>query len=214
MTNSPPHLDVLTEQGKEIFPKLAAFSGFYLAGGTALALHIGRRVSVDFYLFSSDAITKDLLTRVTNTFSDNVVNATVSSSDELTVLIDNTNVTFLRYPFPPLLPLVTYDTVPILSIQEIAAVKAYTIGRRGEYKDYIDLYFLFQDEHVSFADTIALARKKYGEAFNDRLFLEQLTYLEDVADMPVEFLGPEISRSEIKQFFTDQTKQYLSFLDE
>jgi hypothetical protein len=45
------HSEVLTEQGLEIFPRLRAFRGFYLAGGTALALQIGHRILVDFDLF-------------------------------------------------------------------------------------------------------------------------------------------------------------------
>src|ERR1700683_1454425 len=56
---SPPggmHTEALTEEGLRLFPALAAFDDFYLAGGTALALQIGHRISVDFDLFCNDAV--------------------------------------------------------------------------------------------------------------------------------------------------------------
>jgi len=43
--------EALTEKGKEFFPLLKKFNDFYLAGGTALALQIGHRVSIDFDFF-------------------------------------------------------------------------------------------------------------------------------------------------------------------
>jgi hypothetical protein len=45
------HTEALTKEGLQLFPSLAAFDDFYLAGGTALALQIGHRLSVDFDLF-------------------------------------------------------------------------------------------------------------------------------------------------------------------
>ena len=47
------HDEALTAKAFELFPLLSKFKNFYLAGGTALALHIGHRLSVDFDLFSS-----------------------------------------------------------------------------------------------------------------------------------------------------------------
>ena len=64
----------------------------------------------------------------------------INNTDELTVLVDDVKITFLKYPFPTFDPFVIYEHVPLLSVREIAATKAYTIGRRGAYKDYIDLY--------------------------------------------------------------------------
>ena len=64
------HREVLTKQAAELFSLLNRFSGFYLAGGTALALQIGHRVSVDFDLFSDNDIEPSLLPRVQRAFSD------------------------------------------------------------------------------------------------------------------------------------------------
>ena len=59
------HPEALTEPGKKIFAQLGAFTGFYLAGGTALAIQIGHRLSIDFDLFSSEEVSPALLAKVT-----------------------------------------------------------------------------------------------------------------------------------------------------
>jgi Nucleotidyl transferase AbiEii toxin, Type IV TA system len=124
----------------------------------------------------------------------------LNTGGELTIHISGVKVTFLHYPFPPLLPLLGTEPVPLLSTKEILASKAYTIGRRGEFKDYVDLYAGLRGNHSSLSEMIVLARKKYGDAFNDRLFLEQLVYLDDIPDYPIVFIGETIERSEIERF--------------
>ena len=57
------------------------------------------------------------------------------------MLVDDVKLTFLKYPSPTFNPFVIYEQVPLLSVRQIAATKAYTIGRRGAYKDYIELLF-------------------------------------------------------------------------
>ena len=182
------HTEVLTPESKTVFPKLAAFKGdFYLAGGTALALQMGHRVSVDFDLFSPNPIKKTLLKKVEELY-DAPLELLVNNSRELTLLAGRVKHTFLPYPFPLVLPLEKADPLDLLSAREILATKAYTIGRRGSFKDYVDLYVGLSERVASLPETIALAREKYGEAFNDRLFLEQLLYLDDVAEEAVVML--------------------------
>jgi hypothetical protein len=97
---------------------------------------------------------------------------------------------------------------PVLSIREIAATKAYTIGRRGAYKDYVDLYFVLLQGHSVLGDIIDLAERKFGDAFNARLFLEQLVFLDDVEDTEVQILGTTVTRAEILKFLGDDAKRY------
>ena len=60
--------EALTNKGQEIFSWLENFKDYYLAGGTALALQIGHRISVDFDLFYSENIPKDLLRKIKTIF--------------------------------------------------------------------------------------------------------------------------------------------------
>lgn len=195
------HLEALSDKGREIFSKLRNFSDFYLAGGTALALQIGHRKSADFDFFSEQEISEDLLGRVKKNFSQNSVSPSVNNRDELTVFIDGVKTTFLKYPFPVFLELVGHEGIKLLSIKEIAATKTYTIGRRGSYKDYIDLFFIISKGHSDLNEIIELSEKKYGSEFNSRLFLEQLIYLEDVKDTEIIFLGQVIGKKEVESFF-------------
>lgn len=204
------HPEALKEQNKLIFAKLPEFTDFYLAGGTALALQIGHRVSVDFDLFSDREIKKTLLAEVKKTYSDfSEVEASVNNPDELTVFIDGVKLTFLYYPFPPLFEPVLYEGVKLLSIKEIAVTKAYTIGRRGSFKDYVDLYFILSEKNAVLEEIIEGADKKYGGEFNSRLFLEQLVYLSDVEDAEIEFLweGPK-DKIALENFFEEQVKKF------
>lgn len=201
--------DVLTASARILYPKLARFrTDFYLAGGTALALQIKHRMSVDFDLFSDRPIGRNVLHAVESVFADSEREVMANNADELTISIDGVKVTFLHYPFPLCLPLFDDAPIPLLSAKEILASKAYTIGRRGEFKDYVDLFAGLRGGYATLPELIALAQQKYGDAFNDRLFLEQLVYLDDVPDAPIVFLGTPVSRSEIERFFTDAVRSF------
>src|ERR1700683_1495867 len=82
LTNSTMHREVLTKPAAELFGSLAQFFGFYLAGGTALALQIGHRVSVDFDLFSADEIDRGFLRRVRRAFPEAEVLPLINNADE------------------------------------------------------------------------------------------------------------------------------------
>jgi len=179
------HEEILLPEAKKQFPLLRSFSdNFYLAGGTALALQIGHRISVDFDFFSREPIKKTLLGKVEEIFNKQLV-VLVNNSRELSMVIAEVKYTFLHYPFPILLPLVNNSGINFLSSKEIFVTKAYTIGRRGSLKDYIDIFIGLNENYVNLKEIINLANQKYGEVFNDRLFLEQLLYLDDVENMDI-----------------------------
>lgn len=198
------HPESLTKEAKMLFPKLAGFKEvFYLAGGTALALQIGHRVSVDFDLFSPHLIKKTLLAKVETVYEGLPMEVLVNNSRELTLLIQGVKLTFLQYPFPVIRPFEENDTISLLSSNEILATKAYTIGRRGSFKDYVDLYVGINRGISSLREVIDLARKKYGEAFNDRLFLEQTVYLDDVAEDSIIMLDRSVpTKQNLIDFFS------------
>lgn len=198
------HLEALLLKQKVLFPTLKNFKNFYLAGGTALAMQIGHRVSVDFDLFSDKKISSQLIEKCKKLFSKSRIKILIDNKDELTILVDDVKFTFLHYPFPPKMPLKKYGELKFLSPKEIAASKAYSIGRRGTFKDYVDLYFIFKEKYSTLRETIDLAEKKYGEGFNGRLFLEQLLYLEDINDTEISFLrNKKAGKNDLKTFFSD-----------
>ena len=201
------HLDALTKDGKAIFPLLAQFREFYLAGGTAVALQIGHRVSVDFDLFTPRKLPKGLLPRVEKIFGRRAVRPLVNNAEQLTVSVRGVALTFLHYPFPVLRAYVRVGGQRMLGVPELAATKAYTIGRRGALKDYADIYYILFEKYAVLRDVIALAERKYGASFNPRLFLEQLAYLKDIAQTPMRFLKKPVSRARLQKFFESEVKK-------
>jgi hypothetical protein len=201
------HQEVLNKRSRDIFSRLSHFKNFYLAGGTALALQIGHRISVDFDLFSKKPISKKLLPKVEEVFSGRKIVPSVNNPDELTVFVDAIKITFLFYPFPIIKRGIQYAGVSMLGIKEIAATKAYTIGRRGSFKDYVDLYFVIADNYATLNEIMKLANKKYGSDFNARLFLEQLIYLEDIEDTEIIVLKNPIGKDDVERFFIGEVKK-------
>ena len=62
---------------------------------------------------------------------------------------------------------------------QLAAMKAYALGRRSKWKDYVDLYFLLRD-HFTIADITACATQLFGELFSEKMFRSQLCYFDDI----------------------------------
>lgn len=202
------HREALTQEGLKLLPHLC-FKGFILGGGTGIAIQIGHRVSEDFDFFSEKEIAGGLLGELEKVFAGfgQSVRPVVNNKDELTVFAGDTKITFLHYPFPTLCAPVLIGESPVFDIKEIAAMKAYALGRRGTMKDYVDLYFILQNG-VTLQSIAEFAEKKYGDAFDARLFLEQIVYLEDVEDMPVRFLRKALQKEELRGFFENQVKKF------
>ena len=206
------YIDIFDDQRKQIWGKLSFFKDIgILGGGTALALQLKHRISFDFDIFSRKSITKNLLNKVKGIFSLQQITPLVDSSDELTLEIDNVKITFLYYPFTKLFDTVKTDSIDIFSVNDIAADKAYTVGRRGAWRDYYDVFSLIKKGVVSLNELISLAKKKYGTLFNEKLFLEQLTYFEDIKDFSVEVKdGVAFPVHDVQNYLSLEVKEYLS----
>lgn len=201
------NLEAISLKRQEIFQKLKNFPQFYLAGGTALALQIGHRMSDDFDLFTTKDVPANLLEKVERIFKESAIDIIINHSEQLSLIIDQTKIDFVKYPFPLILGLIEYEKVKIIQIPEIAAMKAYTIGRRATYKDYIDLYFILSEKYSSLPEIIKISKEKFKEYFDPRLFLEQLVYLEDIQEEPIQFLKKKVGKKELERFFEREIKE-------
>jgi hypothetical protein len=95
------------------------------------------------------------------------------------------------------------------SFKDIASDKAYAIGRRPEYRDYVDLFIVLKNG-FNLARTILDAKEKFRGEFSEKLFLSQLVYFEDLKDFTVEFIKEEYSIKEIKDFFKKVVNELIS----
>ncbi len=201
------HLEAITSGQKRIFEKLKNFPGYYLAGGTALALQIGHRISVDFDFFSKTEIPPSLLLKIEKIFKDFKRGIVVNNPEQLTVKINDINLTFVKYSFPLVFKLKEYHGVKMICVEEIAATKAYVLGRRATMKDYVDLYFILKKKYIGLEKLIKICQRKYGENFEPRLFLEQLIFMKDVRRTALRFLGKRVGEEEILAFFEREIKK-------
>lgn len=206
------HLDVLDKQRQNLLEKLLPHTkGFILGGGTALSLQLAHRKSFDFDFFSRLKIDKIFLEKLNEGVS--IADISVDSQDELTFFTgEEIKVTFLHYPFGYSFPLVKMDSgLELFSPKDIAVQKAYTVGRRGEYRDYFDIYAVLSAKYISLPEIILQAKKIYGGIFEEKIFLQQLVYFGDLLDFdikPVE-LGPVAQPKVVKEFFGNLVKSYL-----
>lgn len=200
------HLDILDNKRQKLLQKLLPLTkDFVLGGGTALALQLNHRKSFDFDFFSSSPISKNLLEKLSQKIS--IQNIAIDTSDELTFFdSDNIKITFLYYPFKKYFETLEMDNkLRVFSIKEISLHKAYTIGRRGEYRDYFDLYVILKNNYIKLNELILIAKKIYKGVFDEKLFLEQLVYFDDLSsfDITPASTASMPTPQDIKKYFTD-----------
>jgi len=117
------------------------------------------------------------------------------------------NISFIKYPFPVISKFIEHQGIKILPPLEIAAMKAYALGRRATLKDYVDLYFILKGKINFLKEIITFCEKKYGSEFDPRLFLEQLIHLKDVEKIEIQFLKEKVSIPEMEKFFEGEVKK-------
>ncbi len=173
------HNEILTVAQTKLLPLVKTFNTkFSLVGGTAVALHIGHRRSIDFDLFSHQEFrNNDIKKRVTAYVPKTTT--LVIRFDEFTCMCAGVKMTFYRFP-NDLKYTVSFGTIiKIPDLLTLAAMKAYALCQRAKWKDYVDLYFIMQRFH-SYQEVVACARKYFGGEFNEKLFRIQLGYFDDV----------------------------------
>ncbi len=202
------HLELLDKERRKVFEKLKIFSKTaILGGGTALSLQIAHRLSFDFDLFLERPLKKEDLLKIKRTFK--LAEIQINTLEQLTVITNNNvDITLLYYPYKSVFPEIVTSSLPLYAIEDIAADKAYTVGRRAAWRDYIDLFFILKNKTVDIFELIRLGEKKFGVEFNPKLFLEQLIYFEDIEVSKISFVKEEPSVLEIQHFLKQQVRLF------
>jgi hypothetical protein len=179
-----PRLDVLPEAQRRLWGELSAVPDeFTLYGGTALALHLGHRKSVDFDFFGS----RDIDVASLEAGIQFLAGARVVQRDKntLTAIVNRgapVKVSFFGVPkLPRLAPPATArdNGLKIASLLDLAGTKASVLQVRAAARDYIDMDALIRDGGVSLPFALAAAQKLYGSSFNPEITLKALSYFED-----------------------------------
>ena len=198
------HKEIFSQEQAKMFPLLKSFADdFFLVGGTAIALQLGHRQSIDFDLASGKEIdAMEIRSKLKKIGKIEMVLR--NTKEEFTVIINGIKWTFFCYPFA-VRPLKKIDgAIRTPDLLALAAMKAYALGRRAKWKDYVDLYFIAR-KYKSINPIIKKAKQIFKNEFNEKSFRAQLSYFKDVDySEEVFFLkGEKISDKEIKEGLTD-----------
>ncbi|MEW5799309.1 MAG: nucleotidyl transferase AbiEii/AbiGii toxin family protein [Bacteroidota bacterium] len=196
---------VLTQKQQKVLELLVPIvhdHQFYLAGGTALALHMGHRRSVDFDFFTAQQF--DPLTILQRLPQCEIRQQT---SGTLTVEIDSVQTSFFEFTYPLLEPLERGALVPMAHIADIAAMKVSAIAGRGSRKDFIDLYIITQRKY-SLQECLSIFAKKFRTTKTDVYhIMRSVTYFEDAEREIMPEMLIECDWESIKQFFVTEVKK-------
>lgn len=204
------HLEALTPPARRVFkllPGLPIWEDFYLAGGTALALQLGHRVSVDFDFFSE----KDMLkvasrNRLARSFSKmGKIEILEEKNETLKFSFHDVLLSFFHYEVPLLKPPVRVEeSLRLASLVDIGLMKLGAVIGRGSKKDFLDLYVLSKSG-FSLEKLLSFAPRKYPNA---RDFIPQalraLVYFEDADKEPMPKILVPLDWKEVKKFFQNQ----------
>lgn len=197
------HPEILPHNQKKLLPLIKQFrSDFYLVGGTALALQLGHRRSIDYDLFSNKPFDNLKIRHLIE--SRHTINRTmIETKTEFTLLVDHIQATFYTYYYPIKHPIELKDIITMPDPLTIGAMKAFTLGMRAKWKDYVDLFFIFKK--YSLKQVVKEALGIFNTQFDQKLFREQLAYHQDLDySKPIEYLpGFKVSDKIIKQKLTE-----------
>jgi nucleotidyltransferase AbiEii toxin of type IV toxin-antitoxin system len=187
-----------TERALAALVGASAITDFYLAGGTALALHLGHRLSEDLDFFSEvDFDERRLLVRL------QVLPAFTMLSEApatLHVLIAETKVSFLGYPYPLLFPLLQFKGTQVADWRDIACMKISAIASRGTRRDFIDLYSVARQ--LGLDHLLQLFQKRYAAVNYSQLHIfKSLVYFEEAEKDPLPNLLADIAWPAVRQYF-------------
>jgi len=200
--------NILDKKRSALLPLLKNFKAdFYLAGGTALALQLGHRDSLDFDFFSpQDIDTAKLFSEIAGIFKGHEIRKVQEEKNTLTVFIDqNIKLSFFTYPYRLLGRLINEPNLRLASILDIAAMKLSAVVSRATSKDYIDLYFILQS--LPLAEILKKLDRKFPE-LDINLVLKSLVYFRDVIKEPVRFKNKQdIDWAAVKKFLEAAVKK-------
>lgn len=202
--------DILDKPRKDILPLFESLKNdFYLAGGTALALQLGHRDSIDFDFFTERSFsTTDLSMKIVELFRGHKITKIQEETNTLTVLVDDgIKISFFSYPYELIHPLIDNDYFKISSMEDIGCMKLSAVTSRSALKDYVDLYFIFQA--IDLKGLLVLSNEKFP-TLDSNLILKSLVYFDDIIDEPIMFKHHrEVSKETIRKYLTDIVKSYL-----
>ena len=195
------HTETISPLLEETAARLAGsgvLKNFYLAGGTALALHLGHRRSVDLDFFSAQPFNEDVFLADLQVLP--ALTVVAKASQTLHLHVGEAKVSFLGYDYPLLFPLEDFRGIAVADARDIACMKLSALAARGSRRDFIDLHAMAL-RHGLRAIFDFFHRKFARVNYSNMHLRKSLTYFTDAEKEPMPEMLAAVSWSEVKTFF-------------
>lgn len=201
------HHTILSQAQTELLPLIKQFGkDYFLVGGTAIALQIGHRRSIDFDLFKNTPINRNKIKRLITDMGYEF-RVGFEDGDQLTGLVDEVQLTFYEYPHNVPATVKFDDVIGMPTLLDLTAMKAFALGKRAKWRDYVDVFFILRD-HYSLTQISQRAEELFQSWFNEKLFRQQLSYFDDIDyRQKIAYLGEPVPDEEVKKFLIDVATQ-------
>jgi len=189
-----------------IIRQSTALKKFYLAGGTACAIQLGHRISVDLDFFQEAQFHADELSQ--QLFREGITLETEElSPGTLKGKLAGTAVSFFHYPYPLLSTPTVWEGIQLASLIDIGLMKITAIASRGAKKDFVDLYYILQ--HLGPQNVFSRFSEKYPiERLDPYHYLRSLTYFEDAETDPDPYMLVPWNWTATKVYFESVIKEW------
>ncbi len=202
------HQDVIPEAAGHVIKALNKInvSSFYLAGGTALALQFGHRISRDLDFFNDLNFDVDKI--IDELKEINKLSVVSKSKETLHLIISGIKVSFLGYHYPILFPFEFFLGMSIADPRDIGCMKISAIAGRGAKRDFVDLYTISKEYGLPYL--INLFKIKYAEIdFNLVHAFKSLTYFKDAENEPMPQMLSPVSWNQVAEYFRQEAPKLM-----
>jgi len=210
------HRDCFPEKGWKVLQSLKSMLKRYhavLAGGTALALHIGHRVSADLDFFTREKFRgESIISEIRKTR--NPFRIISEGEGYLVAEVRDVKVSLFTYEYSFLEKPVMLEGIQVAGVLDIASMKMIAISQRGTRRDFIDLHFILQE--IPFHKVAEHMVRQFGkERINPVHIGKSLVYFSDAESDPEPLYGKGkgLSLDTVKKFFRHHVKQFVLDLE-
>lgn len=179
----------------------------YLAGGTALALQLGHRISADLDFFTD----KEFVPKVFSNELSKLGSFEEEQSDKGTVLgiFEGIKFSLFIYKYPLIFPTLKYQSLNIADIRDIAAMKIDAVATRGTKRDFIDLYFICKSNY-ELAELLDFYNRKYGELASNLIHIQKsLIFFNDAEPDKMPRMLKDVRWEDVKRYFEKEVKKLM-----
>lgn len=208
------HSQILNDNQAEIVQNLGFLTefDFYLAGGTALALQLGHRTSIDFDFYSPQKLDTD---KIKKEFIKHFPREKIGDKqpeDTFWLTIKGINLSIFYYPYKLIRGLINCPPIKLASLEDLAAMKIAAVIQRARQRDFFDLFYLIKN--IGLKKVIGSCLQKYPwYQENNKIIFKALIYFDEANEdrevNRIRVFDKDLNWEKVKEQITMEVKRYL-----